>query len=352
MSGKSKGVFDIISAEIDACLLKSKAFEAKPKAMMRMLPQAQLENMEAILGSQSVSYRDALVIQLAYWLKAGVTTDLTIRHPGGRAVAEQLGVYLAKHHVRSVKDAFQNIGKNTEQLARGNFRQFDDFLKWASGPTRSRAEIGAAFELACARIASTARTVRTMPAINRSALSFAAMARLVDKLLRERSQGAYEQFTVAALLHALLEQTRFPGLRVETKNLNASDKSSRAAGDIQILAGNRIVEAYEITANEWEEKLADAPKTIKDYDLARLNIVGDTSGFALSDILAKLEAQPLDIAVLNIQDFTRTLVAALDRPNRAIALERLYEFLDRYQPDVNKVNRYVELLEQGRLTED
>ena len=83
---------------------------------------------------------------------------------------------------------------------------------------------------------------------------------------------------------------------VETKNLNASDKSSRSAGDIQILLGNRVVEALEVTANDWTEKLIGAEKTIRDNDLSRLTIVATGVNAASDSLINRLKELSLDLS--------------------------------------------------------
>jgi hypothetical protein len=320
--------------------------------MEALLPAVQVKNIDAVLGSTSISYRDALVVQLAYRLAYEGARDLTVRHPGARTVGQKLGKFFSGRHIRSVQDAYQNIGKNSTNLTRGNFSEFDSFLRWASTDQHiTDAQVEAAFDYICAAVAVTARPVLAMPALNRSALTFANVSGLLFELFDVGSHGAYEQFAIAALLSALTDQTGLHQYRVETKNLNASDRSSRAAGDVQIITGNRIVEAYEITANDWETKLPGAEKTVKDYDLTRIHIVASVKEGSVGELLQKLEGQAVDVSVLNLREFAVSLTSALTRAFRAKALERLYEYLDRYQPNVERVNGYVQKIEARRLKE-
>lgn len=112
-----------------------------------------------------------------------------------------------------------------------------------------------------------------MPELNRSALTFARVVSLLSGLLDTPSGGAFEQFAVAALLHTLVDNHGEGRVRVETKNLNASDCSAFVAGDVQIASGSRVLEAFEVTANDWRTKLAGASKTIRDNDLSRLHVI-------------------------------------------------------------------------------
>ena len=72
------------------------------------LPEDIVADLDAVLADTRVSYRDGLMIQLAYGL-AGPELDLTKRPSGARSIAKQLGDFLAENHIRSVKDAYQNI---------------------------------------------------------------------------------------------------------------------------------------------------------------------------------------------------------------------------------------------------
>lgn len=310
------------------------------------------ENLDAVLrNTKQLSYRDALVVQLAFWLANGAMTDITMRQEGGRGVSKALGEYLATKHIRAVNDAFQNIGKNTENLARGNLKEFDAVLQWGAASTRTRHEVEAAFRYTCARIAANARPILAMPALDRGTLTFGRVCGVLSQLYATPSAGAFEQFAVAALLHALVEQQGETQYRVETKNLNASDKSSRVAGDIQVLVGNRIVEALEVTANDWREKLAGAAKTIKDNDLSRLTIVAGGVQAAGDALFGELNTLGFDLSVLEVKAFSFSMVSALTRQGRSSALQRLYELLDRYQPNVEIVNLFVTTLSGAGLTE-
>ena len=345
------GPFELVSRRVRQHL-EASGRDRTRRQLEETLPAEHVRNVDAVLNSTKVSYRDALMIQLAYRLTSEAAIDLTVRQAGARTVAQRLGEFFGHQHIQKVQDAFQNIGKNSTNLARGNFTEFDSFLQWASTNSGSTdAQIEAVFDFVCAAVAATARPVLPMPALDRSALTFARMSKLLRDLFDIASQGAHEQFTIAALLSALIEQMGAREYRVETKNLNASDKSSRTAGDVQILMGNRIVEAYEITASDWETKLPSAEKTVKDHDLTRIHIVASIKDEAVTALLGKLAGQEIDVSVLNLWEFAVSLTSALTRPFRAEALVRLYEYLDRYQPDIERVNRYVQMIESHELTE-
>ena len=320
----------------------------------RLIPGSQRENVEAILGSykrhgEGKSYRIALLVQLAFALtsEAGAGFDLTDRPAGARGkptgVAHKVHLLLSSAHVVSVEDAYQNIATNTTTLARGNFAAFDDFLRWASHTERTRHEIEAVFDYVCAQIISTARPIAPMPALAQGSLTFARVVLLFNEMMDNPSKGAHEQFIVAALLHAKLVQLNPVGQRLETKTLTAADASAGAAADIQIKTGSRALEAFEVTANEWTEKLTGARDKMRTHDLARMNIIAAIAD--AREMLEQLRGSEDDVSVLEIRAFVAELTAELTKASRLLALNRLYELLDRYQGEIELVNEYVQRLQ-------
>lgn len=306
----------------------------------------QFENLDKVLDNPS-SYRDALVIQLAFALRQP-GLDTTKRPEGGRSVAIKLGHFLKASHIQSVADAFQNVGKNTANLTRGNYQEFDTFLTWAA--TASQDALVPCFEYACAKVAANARPVASMPEINVANLTFGACLGLYAEMLATPSEGAHEQFIVASLMDAWVQQTT-PAYRVETKRLNASDQSSKVAGDIQVKEGSLVVEAYEVTANEWTTKTDRLDDKLKRYDLSRIHVTAPIGHSDIGAIAEDLREMPEDISVLDLNWLVAVELHFLRRTYRALALTRLYEYLDRYQPDTARVNAFVELLVRRNLAD-
>ena len=346
--GASETARDRIFATIDRYIADPEAGAADATSAEALLDADTRGLLLGVLADKRISYRDGVIIQLG-WGVADPGADLTLRNEGARTLAQQLGVFFAERHIAAVKDAYQNIAKNTNVLNRGNVPDFDALLVWANGADAAQRE--AALQLACAAVAATARPVRPMPRLNRSLLTFARCSKLIRELLATPSAGAFEQFTVAALLNTLVADTTGAAYRVETKSLNASDRSSYAAGDVQIVTGNRVIEAFEVTANDWRTKLVGASKTIRDNDLSRLHIVASRLEGERPDVEAALDGLAEDVAVLDVRQVAEVLIAVLTRPQRAEALTRLYEYLDRYQSDVDRVNLYVERLTAAGLVE-
>lgn len=312
------------------------------------LPPQILTDLEHVLSDHRISYRDGVLIQLGYGV-VDTDLDLTLRPEGARGVAQQLGAFLAECHITAVKDAYQNIAKNTDRLARGNVPEFDRLLQWAKGAGMPELEM--ALRLACAVVAATARPVLPMPELNRSALTFSRTTSLLLDLLDVPSGGAYEQFSFAALLHTLVANHAGDQVRVVTKNLNASDRSSFVAGDVQVATGSRVIEAFEVTANSWQTKVDEASKVVRDNDLSRLHIVANRPEGERAAVAERLAELAEDIAVLDVRQAVEILTAVLTRPQRADALMRLYEYLDRYQPDTERVNELVRRLQAEGLVE-
>lgn len=159
------------------------------------------------------------------------------------------------------------------------------------------------------------------------------MAALLDEFLSTPSNGAYQQFVFAALLQAYVEQLGIRrSERVATKSLNAADASASAAGDVQHFAGGQVLEAYEVTANDWRTKVVQAVEALQRYDLARVHIVGAALDVGAADIASALPAPTPDVSVLDIRHEVRSLTHRLLKPARRDALERLYDHLVHRQP--------------------
>lgn len=348
MSAETDSARDRVFQLVDSYIADPALGETDTAAAAIALNAEVLEDLNTVLTKSATSYRDGVMIQLSYGL-SDPEFDLTKRARGSRGFAAQIGAFLAQRHIRSVKDAYQNIAKNTDVLTRGNVAEFDRLLHWVNGA--SLAEREAALRCACAAVAATARPVRPMPPLNRSALTFSRVVNLLNGLLATPSGGAFEQFAIAALLNILVADHGEGRARVETKNLNASDRSSFAAGDVQVVVGNRVIDALEVTANDWRTKVPGASKTVRDNDLSRLHIIAARPEGDRSAIAAALQELAEDVSVLDARQVMEVLAAVLTRPQRADALTRLYEYLDRYQPDTERVNLLVDRLGEAGLVE-
>ena len=75
------GPFELVACRVSQHLKASGRDRAR-RHMEATLPAEQVKNVDAVLDSTSASYRDALVIQLAYRLTSEGASDLTVRHAG------------------------------------------------------------------------------------------------------------------------------------------------------------------------------------------------------------------------------------------------------------------------------
>ena len=196
-----------------------------------------------------------------------------------------------------------------------------------------------------------------MPRLDVRQLTFRRVIRVVDGLLAQPSGGAHEQFVFAALLHAQAEE--YGNRRVETKNLAAADASAGTAADVQVLEGGRVTEAYEVTANPWASKIAQALAVLGDHDLRRVHIVAPVPAISAQQIKEAIAATPMpaglvasdvDLSVLNVRHECHSLVHRLTRPGRRSALNRLWEYLAVKQPNDALVGKYVRCLEDAGVT--
>lgn len=327
-------------------LIADEAELAKADAQMRELPEPIAQALRRVTGRPD-SYRDALLVLLAYPAIVGERLDLTTRPKGARAAGDTIGGLLAGLHIKGVVGAFMNIGKNSPDLVRGNNQDFDLILEWASGDA-SVSELAAAYAVVLARVASTARRVEPRPELRLARLTFPNVMALFDEMLAVPSGGAHEQYLTAALLEAALAQEGAGTRRVETKGLSASDRSAKTAGDVEVFERGRLQEGIEVTANRWQEKLEQARRAIGDYGIPRSHIIGAIEGDRPYESLRELAGEA-DISVIDIRAAVGLLTALLDRGGREFALLRVYDLLDRYLPDPAPVNAYVDLLRKREL---
>ncbi len=319
--------------------IESEESQAKAEEIAAaVLPQAIYQSVDALASLQrSLAYRDGVLTALAHPLIQGEPVDVTQRPPSGRPASDLIGKdVLPQLHIKGVRSAYQNIGKNQANLVRGNNEDWDALLVWAANDA-TLDQIRAAYERVAAAIAATARTVLPKPRFRLAHLTFAKVMALLDQMLNEPSGGAHQQYVTAAFLGAALQQES-TGLRAQTKALNASDASSRSAGDVEILHRNRLQEALEISANHFETKFGQAVDAMGEYGLPRIHIVApglETGGY--EELAEQLDD---DVSILDPVALAATLVALLDRSGRENALTELYVLLDRYA-SAELTNAYV-----------
>jgi len=187
-----------------------------------------------------------------------------------------------------------------------------------------------------------------MPDLDIGRLTFLAVMSLFNKMLETDSGGAHELFIAACVLHGKVKQARIPRRQhIETRSLTGFHLNRGLATDIQVKLGNRVLEVFQVTGKSGVEDVQGAILNLRAHDVSRVHVLVQTDNRKESwlALLGRTE----DISVLDLRQFVAVQVAELTRAFRAAALRRLYEFLDRYQPDTGRVNAYVELLEKHGL---
>lgn len=308
------------------------------------------------LLSRVDTYRDAALIVLAYAIDAGTGADAATPPAGRRTVAQGLAGLLDDLNIRARRDAFQTLAKGSSTLLGRDRESWNRLIEWSQGQLAVE-PLDQAMRYMASRIASTARNLPQMPPLDVSRLTFRRVVRIVEELLATASGGAHEQFVFAALLHALAEE--HGGRRVETKTLSAADASAGTAADVQVLDGGKVVEAYEVTANSWSTKIAQAVAVLRDHDLARAHIVAPgpappgeqvKTAVLAASLPAGLVASTIDLSVLDVRAECRSLVHRLGRPGRRAGLNKLWEHLAMRQSNDELVANYVSLLSEVGVT--
>jgi hypothetical protein len=83
-------------------------------------------------------------------------------------------------------------------------------------------------------------------------------------------------------------------------------------------------------------------------DLKRLHVIASVRERLAKD-MTELSTLGADVSVVDVRHFLRAIVGILQKTGRRDGLVRLYELLDRNQPNVDLVNTYVDLVRQHDL---
>lgn len=296
--------------------------------------------------------REGAYVLLAYCLVEGrilnlidsAAGDLKVDVPrlsGDRTVSEHLSKQiLTPLGVPSTQGAFQSSTYRGGYLAaQADNPSLARFVRWTTAAERTLDDLRALFDALTAAFAADSYIVPRLPALNRRGFTFVTFSEVITRLFKVPSQGAYEQYTLAALLSEYLDGFDAK-LRVVTKPIFESDKAAGTAGDVDVRAGQNLQAAYEISSANWKLKLAQAVDALVARDeLEQITILANqapASGKELLDALRALDHAPgvvpdeLDVAVLGIWAECHSLAARLNRKQREEATIRLYKYLVRY----------------------
>lgn len=259
------------------------------------------------------------------------------RLQGDRTASDRLAALLRSLGIQatgSMQSSSFRSGYVSPQVERQVVRRF---VHWMSDPGRDFAELAACYEVLARGIARTANRVVPLPELNHTALTFAAMMELVDRLLGYPSDGAFEQYVFASLLSAVLDRDETPK-RVVTKQVHAADSAAGTAGDVEVRLGQNLIDVYEVSAVDWQAKAVQAVAALESRpELVRAHIVarGAPGG---QEIVAGLAAvvppgadpRRLDVAVLDLRASCASLIANATKHGRRDAVVSLYDYLRRY----------------------
>lgn len=233
----------------------------------------------------------------------------------------------------------------------------EDYVKWQSEENRTLDEVRAFVIGVVDTMLAQASKMPPWVEIAASRLTFANFLLLRDLLLAEGSGGAFEQYLLAGLMEAELAQGP-SGLRVQTKNVGANDKSTHSPGDIVIRERQSARRAFEVTAAAWDSKLnqldAAARQGLTEATIVATGVAGGPSAI---EIVAKIEPEAtrlgIDPAVVDLHAYMDILASRVSPHGRAEALHFVYQCLVRWhsrQP--NLAQRLLDVLRSLNLVAD
>jgi hypothetical protein len=277
------------------------------------------------------------------------------RLPLDRVVSDSLGQFLPTLAIRCVKSAAQNAFKSGgTYLVRGR-EDWNEAVQLLADGDKEEAE--RAFWFMAQLIALTARPVPPLPRLDVSALNWRNGESFFAALLKHRSGGAYEQYAFAALKEAFYLQRDDPKRRrwtVRTKDINAADKASKAAADVEFFHQSTLVDAWEVTGRDWSTgpKLRQVYETAHRHRLPGVTIVAPGARPTGGEVAVALRnagiPESFNLAVVALEDEIRSLLAQLGDDGIQRALTLLYEHLRNYAH--LGVGQYVDLLVGHGLT--
>ncbi len=342
---------DLMQESLITCI------EGEPPAWIRDAsePLAITEPWIEDLLSKADTYRAGALTIFCYSVASGDVMDMRPFSEGVRGTGELTKRLMPHLSIPATRgNPFETIAKGAPSYVGRARQSWNDLLTWASSEATLE-DVQAVAAQFVRRLAALRRAVPPMPALDTERLTWAATVSVLETLLAEGSGGAYEQLVVAALVEALhADEVEQRQVYVNTKPVSASDESSKAAGDVQVREPSGAVrEAVEVADTNWSGKVAQVVASMKRDDLRRFLILARAAGLPSRAVveasIAKAKEQPdqRDVAVLDLRSEVRSMVARLDRVTRRRMLQTLYRYLLDYQPRDDRVDAYVEALNEA-----
>lgn len=321
------------------------------------------------LLSRPDGVRDLALILLAYSVDAGHSLNLVEpdggdlgsngRLRGDRTVSDRLREYLRSVGIEATASAVESSTFRSGYLPAQTDRPvIRDFVHWLSDTDRTIGDLKAAFGYLARRIAATARLVPPLPRLSARRCTFPRVMAVFDALLHTPSEGRYEQYLLGSLLESVHEEQR-NGLTVTTKAVSTTDRAARTAGDIEIRQGQNLVDAIEVSARPWDQKIVQAVAALEARpELDRMHIVGagsPTGGQILdaleaSELPSGVQPEDVDLTVRDVRSVIATITADLSRAGRRDAIERLHDKLRGYAAPVDLIEHLCDLVTEYHLT--
>lgn len=189
------------------------------------------------------------------------------------------------------------------------FNPYARLMQTASPDDRQKAA-----DYLASRYADSQQILPSLPAVGDDVLTFVRAKALFHDLLESASEGAIQQFLVAAMLRQVRQGT---GIEVVTHNPHGSDRSDRTAGDVEERVDGTILRAYEVTASlPWRDRLSAAKRKMDRHGLSKYVIVANGVNRAEewaqpAQLALQLDLYGRDIAVVDLEDVCNWMAAQL-----------------------------------------
>lgn len=287
----------------------------------------------------------------------------TKRLAGDRACTDALSKQLHQLHIPATKGALQSSTyRGGYMAAQAREPGLASYVQWASDTTLPVDAIGDLFEAVAIHLASLQNRIAELPDLNRRLLTHRAVDELTRRLFVMPSQGAFEQYWLAALLQQSEDQMSDGRRRAHTKALFGADASAKTAGDIEIRHGQNLVSAYEVTANEWRTKMEQVISVLRAHPEldGRLNLAAGSRPVSADEAQRAIAAvappgirpDSLDIAINTVDAWCSIVSASLTARQREAAVMGLHQHLATFcaaRPEL--VDHLIEALEDLGLTD-
>lgn len=278
---------------------------------------------DRVVSGRGLAYREAAILQVQYKMLSPAI-DVRYRLRGGRTAAQVLSKGLKARRIPATMDCFTvpALGHGTDLLVQGKNQPWDEFIDRVNG-IASVSQLSAVRDYIAWQLAGQAVPQISLKPLPEDALTFGRFQALLTELMQIESEGAVQQFGIAALLRAYHEQEA-TGLSVRTKKVFAPDRFSKALGDIEVVDQDvcgKVVDAYEVTLRGWTDRLDEAEEKAALGGLGRIHIVADVAEDPVQIAKILSHHRSTDIIVLDYRCFIGALAAALDLRHRGKAVD-------------------------------